>query len=110
MKKCAKILTIYKKHMKKVDKAILIETANTLLFDLSDESYDILIEEISALNAEMDKISISELSNVEPMTFPFEINVKPREDNASKPLSKEDVLKNAGEVKDGQIKIPKVIK
>ena len=44
------------------------------------------------------------------MTFPYEIfNDYLREDVPSDVLTKEEALKNAKNVKDGQIKLPKVV-
>lgn len=97
--------------MKKVDKAILKDTANKLLFDLNDESYDILLDELNFIVTEMDKASsFTELSNISPMVFPYEIEGQLKEDVAFTPLQREEVLKNASNIQDGQIRIPKVIK
>ena len=48
--------------------------------------------------------------NVEPMSFPFEdYHTYLREDNEIIESSREDILKNAAVVVDGQIKINKVV-
>jgi Asp-tRNA(Asn)/Glu-tRNA(Gln) amidotransferase C subunit len=44
------------------------------------------------------------------MTFPFACeNSFLREDVAETPLDRDEALKNAGNVQDGQIKLPKVV-
>ena len=53
---------------------------------------------------------IDGLSEVEPMTFPFDVFTSfLREDVEGECLSKEEVLRNAKDVVDGQIKLPKVV-
>ena len=54
---------------------------------------------------------IEGVDEVEPMTFPFEVtNSYLREDVPTTPLSKEEALKNAKDVIDGEIAIPRVVK
>ena len=44
------------------------------------------------------------------MTFPFDVSTTyMREDVVEEPLSNEEALKNASDVKDGQIRLPKVV-
>ena len=44
------------------------------------------------------------------MTFPFDVKATYlREDVASKPLDSKEALKNAEEVTNGQIRVPKVV-
>ncbi len=97
--------------MNKVNKEILKDAANRLLFDMSDEEYDTLLDEFGIINEQFSLIGkIEGVDDVEPMTFPFEVTIDIlREDEPGTPLKKEDVLRNAGSVQDGQIKLPKVI-
>ncbi|MGM9874101.1 MAG: Asp-tRNA(Asn)/Glu-tRNA(Gln) amidotransferase subunit GatC [Bacilli bacterium] len=97
--------------MKKVTIDVLKESAKKLLFDMSEEEYQTLFEEFSIITKQMELIStIENVDNVEPMTFPFECSVDYlREDVASECLSQEDALKNAKDVVDGQIRLPKVV-
>ena len=98
--------------MKTVNKEILKGAANKLMFDMSDEQYDNLVAEFDILMKQMELIGeIPGVDNATPMTFPFEVtNTYLREDMASEPLKKEDALKNAHDVVDGQIRLPKVVK
>ncbi len=97
--------------MKKVDKDVLIDAANRLLFSMSDKEYDLLLEEFKILLAQMEMMEkVEGLSQIEPMTFPFECaTAYLREDTPEEPLSRDEVLANAGSVKDGEIKLPKVV-
>ena len=98
--------------MKNVNKEVLKVTANKLMFDMSDEQYDNLVAEFDILIKQMNLIGeIEGVDEVEPMTFPFDVtNSYLREDEATTPLNREEVLKNAKDVVDGQIRLPKVVK
>lgn len=97
--------------MKTITMDVLKDAANRLLFDLSDEQYKTLYEEFQTLKKQMEKMGeIKGLDQYEPMTFPFDCSTSYlREDEPTAPLSREEVLENAGNVKDGQIKLPKVV-
>ena len=98
--------------MKKVTLEVLKEATNKLMFDMSEEQYQNLLNEFDIILSQMELISeIEGVDEVEPMTFPYELSTDYlREDVASPPLNKEDALKNAKDVVDGQISIPRVIK
>jgi len=97
--------------MKTVDKSILKEGANKLLFDMEEAQYDTLLEEFAIIIKQMDLISeIEGVDDAEPMTFPFEVKTSYlREDVAVEPLNRDEALKNASNVVDGQIRLPKVV-
>lgn len=97
--------------MVKYDKALLVKCANNLMFDMSDDQYDLLLNEFDVLTKQMELFGeIEGLENVSPMTFPFEIYTDfLRDDVEEETLSKEDILRNAKDVVDGQIKLPKVV-
>ena len=98
--------------MKKVTKEVLQESANRLLINLTDEELNDLLSDFDILISQMELIGdIPGVDEVEPMTFPFEITSDYlRDDIPEEPLSKNDVLKNAQDVVDGQIRLPKVVK
>ena len=98
--------------MKAVNKAILKDAANKLMFDMSDEQYDQLVNEFDIITTQMKLIGeIPGVDEASPMTFPFDVtNTYLREDVATKPLHREDALRNAKDVVDGQIRLPKVVK
>lgn len=97
--------------MKEVNKQVLKEAANKLMFDLSEEEADRLLEEFNTIIKQMELIGdIKGVDEATPMTFPFDCsNNFLREDIPGKPLSKDDALKNAKDVVDGQIRLPKVV-
>ncbi len=98
--------------MKTVTKEVLKTTANKLMFDMSDEQYENLVNEFSILIKQMELIGqIEGVDNAEPMTFPFDVTSSYlREDVPTKPVDRDEVLKNAHDVVDGQIRLPKVVK
>lgn len=98
--------------MKKVDKSTLKEAANRLMFDMSDEQYENLLSEFDIIIAQMKLIDdLQDVDQLTPMTFPFEVTADYlREDVKEEPLSQKDALKNAKDVSDGQIVIPRVVK
>ena len=97
--------------MKTINKEVLVDAANRLLFSMSDEQYDTLEKEFGVLTKLMGAIGeIEGLENYEPMTFPFECTTDfLREDEVLEPLPREVALKNAGNVQDNQVKLPKVV-
>lgn len=97
--------------MKTVDKLLLKGAANKLMFDMEDAQYDTLLEEFSVIIKQMDLISeIPGVDEAEPMTFPFEVSTSYlREDIPVEPLDRDEALKNASNVVDGQIRLPKVV-
>ncbi len=97
--------------MKEVNKEVLKQAANNLLFDMSEEEYDTLLHEFDIILGQMSFIgSIKGVDEVEPMTFPFDVSISYlREDEAAKPLRQKDALKNAHDIVLGQIKLPKVV-
>ena len=97
--------------MKTVTKDILKDVANKLMFDMEDSQYQTLLDEFDVVLKRMEYISmIPGVDSVAPMTFPFDVSTTYlREDVANKTLTKEQALKNAGDVVDGQISLPKVV-
>ena len=97
--------------MKEVNKEVLKDAANRLLFDMKDEEYDTLLDEFGVIQHQLKLIAnIKGVDEVTPMTFPFDVTITYlREDEPITPLKQEEVLKNAHDIKDGQIKLPKVV-
>lgn len=97
--------------MEKITKEILKKAANNLMFDMTDEEYETLMKEFEVIIQQMEIISsIEGVDDVEPMTFPFEVtNDYLREDVPETPLNREEALKNAKDVVEGQIRLPKVV-
>lgn len=98
--------------MNKINKEVLKLTASKLMFNMSEEEYDDLVDEFDKLENRMELIGeIEGVDNAEPMTFPFDVtSTCLRDDIPTKDCSKEELLKNSKDVVDGQIRLPKVIK
>ena len=94
-----------------VDKKMLKEYAEKLMFDMSEQEYQILEEEFKVIIKQMDKIAkIENIKSVEPMTFPFELEtLSLREDVIGDYLTVEEVLANTNHQVNNQIKVPKVV-
>ena len=97
--------------MKKINKETLKIAANKLMFDMSEQEYEILLKEFEVLESQMNLIAeIEGIDEAEPMTFPFEVTTSfLREDEPATPLIRDEALKNAKDVVDGQIRLPKVV-
>lgn len=97
--------------MKEITESLLKECAHNLMFDMEEKQYQTLINEFKIVQSQFEMIgTIENLDKEEPMTFPFDCTITfLREDVASTPLKKEEVLKNAKDVLAGQIRLPKVI-
>ena len=97
--------------MRKITKETLQEAATKLMFTLTEEELDTLVKEFDIIVKQMELIGeIPGVDNVEPMTFPFECSVDYlREDVATEPVDRDEILKNAKDVVDGQIRLPKVV-
>ncbi len=97
--------------MKKVTRDVLKDASLRLMFTMTEEQYDVLLDEFSILIQQMELIgAIPGIDDVEPMTFPFDVTVTAlRADVPTTPLAQEDVVKNAGSVLNGEIKLPKVV-
>lgn len=98
--------------MEKINKEIVKNAAKKLMFEVSDDeidSYLTQIEFLLSLTKVMDEVKGVE--EAEPLFFPFiENRDYLKEDIAKESIKREDVLKNAVDTKDNQIKIPRVVK
>ena len=94
-----------------VTKEKLKNYASKLMFDMKDEKYETLLNEFDVILKQMDLIGdIDNISDVEPMTFPFELeDVELRNDNDSRNIEIEDALSNTGSKKGREIRVPKVV-
>lgn len=97
--------------MKSLNKEILKDAANRLLFDMNEDEYDTLLNEFDAIQHQLNLIgNIEGVDETLPMTFPFDVTITYlRDDVPETPLTQEEVLRNAHDVKEGQIKLPKVV-
>lgn len=98
--------------MKDVNLEVLHDAANRLYFTMSDAEYNTLLEEFKTMISQMKLLgNIEGLDEAKPMTFPFDVRQSYlREDEVENVLSTEDALRNASEIQENQIKLPKVVK
>lgn len=88
----------------------LDKLAKTLLFEVSDSEYEEIHEELDRNIHDIEKISkVPGINEVEPMFYPFDIEVMPRKDEVIDELSNEDILKNVSSKQYNQTKLPKVV-
>lgn len=85
--------------------------ASKLMFDMNDVEYETLQKEFDVILKYMDLISnIDNISEVKPMTFPYELNdVQLRNDEESRSIEIEQALSNAKSKKGREISVPKVV-
>lgn len=94
-----------------MNKETLKVLADKLMFTMEDSEYETLVKEFDIILSQLDLIGeIPNISEVEPMTHPFPVDVAVlREDTVSDELEIDDILKNSGEVLYNQVKLPKVV-
>ena len=94
-----------------IEKEKLKDYAHKLMFDMEESEYETLQEEFEVILKQMDLIGkIPNISEVEPMTFPF-INEETtlREDEVGDYLTVAEVLENTKYQVNDQVKVPKVV-
>ena len=94
-----------------ITKEKLKNYAGKLMFDMDDAEYETLQKEFDVILKQMDLIgNIENISDVEPMTFPFELDsVELRNDEDSRNIEIEEALSNTGSKKGREIRVPKVV-
>lgn len=97
--------------MKNYNIEVLKDAAKRLLFDMSSEEYNTLLNEFDIVTKQMEILGKnSSLDAFEPMEFPFDCTTTfLREDVPGEPLAREEALKNSKRKVGGQIKLPKVV-
>ena len=96
--------------MKELNEEILRKCAKGLMFDMTDEQYDLIFKEFDVTLEQLKLINEVDLKDVTPMTFPFNCYTNfLREDDETSTISREDALRNAKDVVDNQIRLPKVV-
>ncbi|MBR4230895.1 MAG: hypothetical protein IKR74_01895 [Bacilli bacterium] len=92
-------------------KELMNKYANDLLFDLSEEEVNLLLEEFDVIRENMEIISnIEGISEVEPLSFPYDITVSSlRDDEDLQNISTEDALKNCHDKIEDVAIVPKVV-
>ena len=96
---------------KKITREDLKKYASKLMFDMNEDEYETLEEEFEIILKQMDLIGeISNIKDVDPMTFPFvTYEAELRDDVVEDALSVNEVLANAKHTLNDQVKVPKVV-
>jgi aspartyl/glutamyl-tRNA(Asn/Gln) amidotransferase C subunit len=97
--------------MSNLTKDDLKKYANKLMFDMTDDEYETLLDEFSVIIEQMESINnIKGIKEVEPQVFPF-INedISLRKDESKPSISIEDAFANAKDVENNEIRVPKVV-
>ncbi|MDZ5473607.1 Asp-tRNA(Asn)/Glu-tRNA(Gln) amidotransferase subunit GatC [Bacillus sp. 31A1R] len=76
---------------------------------ITEEEAEKFQKQLDAIITFVEQLNELDTDNVEPMSHVLEIKNVLRDDIPQKGLPKEDVLKNAPEHQDGQIKVPSII-
>ena len=94
-----------------IENDTLRKYARLLMFEMAEEQYDTLQEEFDIMLKQMDLIEkIPNISDVEPMTFPFtNKDVELREDEVGEYLTTSEVLENSKHQVNDQVKVPRVV-
>lgn len=94
-----------------IDKEKLKVYARNLMFEMNDEEYETLQKEFEIILKQIALIDkIPGIKEAKPMAFPFiTYKSKLREDVVKQELETDDMLKNAANVYQNQVRIPKVV-
>ena len=97
--------------MSRFTKEIMDMYAENLLFRLSEEENELLLNEFVNIEKSMDLINkIPDINKIEPMSHPFPLEkVIPRDDVETESLSVEEAFKNAGKVNGREVEVPRVV-
>lgn len=99
--------------MKEVNLDTLKDCASRLLFNMNDDEYNTLLDEFKTILSQLKLMDeIEGVDDIEPMNFPYideSFDLLREDEVGENVLTKDEVLKNPKEIKDGQIKLPKVI-
>jgi aspartyl/glutamyl-tRNA(Asn/Gln) amidotransferase C subunit len=97
--------------MKPINRPLLIDASSRLLFTMTDEQYDLLIEEFDILLKQMSLIGkIEGVDSLAPMTFPLPVSITSMRDDLEQPtLTQAETVQNASRHLDGQMQLPKVV-
>ena len=96
--------------MKEINKELLQNCAHRLMFDMTDEQYELLEKEFKIILKQMELIDANDVDELTPMTFPFDVTVTYlRDDDVIETIDTQEALLNAKDVVENQIRLPKVV-
>ena len=103
-----------------ISKSELESLAKKLMFEMNDDEYETLEKEFDVILKQMDLIgNIKDIDKVEPMTFPFDLELNDevkemnddylREDVYNNEITFDDMKINVKDYEDNRVKVPKVV-
>ena len=93
------------------DQAYFKALARKLMFELTDEEADDIVQEFKTLCVQLQLLEAIDTTGVEPMVYPFETpTVYLREDEENHTISQEEALSNASKVVQGHCSVHRVVK
>ena len=97
--------------MSKFTKEMVDSYANKLLFNLTEEENQMVLDEFEVIDETIDLINkIDGIDTLEPMTHALDAFVVDlREDIAEESIELKGALKNAGAIEGREIEVPKVV-
>ena len=95
----------------KKDATYFKQFAHQLMFDLSDEEAENIVNEFDVLTKQMKLLDAVNTDGVEEMIYPFEDETSfIREDEVTHVISQDDALANVNKKIEGHFVLPKVVK
>ena len=96
-----------------ITRDVLDKLAKKLMFKMNEEEYQTLESEFDIILKQMEYIDkIDGIENVNPMTFPFDLELDDndlREDIYNNEIDFNDMVINVKDYDDNRVKVPKVV-
>ena len=96
-----------------ITRDVLDKLAKKLMFKMKEEEYQTLESEFDIILKQMEYIDkIDGIENVNPMTFPFDLELDDndlREDICNNEIDFNDMVINVKDYDDNRVKVPKVV-
>lgn len=95
--------------MSRIQEEQVKHVANLARLAITDEEAKMFTEQLDAIITFAEQLNELDTTGVKPTTHVLDMKNVLREDKATKGLPIEDVLKNAPDHEDGQIRVPSII-
>lgn len=96
--------------METINKEMVKKLTQTLMIEMSDDEINESLDELSVLVNQINKLKLIDTTNIEPMVYPFETpTTYMRNDEETRVLSQQEILKNAPSTYQHYFKVPKVV-
>ncbi|QEH61361.1 glutamyl-tRNA(Gln) amidotransferase subunit C [Spiroplasma chinense] len=95
----------------KINKELVLELADDIMLELTDEEANEILKVENDILNKFEKVFSINTDNVQESYYCFDdFNTYLREDNDSRKITKEEMLRNAPKSEDGYVVIEKVVK